>query len=49
MIEIKKVKITFPKTLNLSPEKKDEVDRNLIVKKINKYGFFDKDGKWKEK
>ncbi len=43
-----KVRIELPRKLSVTKETKEEIDRNLMIKKLKKYGFFDKDGKWKE-
>jgi len=48
-MKLKDIKITFPDKIKVTPEMKDEIDRNMIVKKVNKLGFFDDEGKWKEK
>jgi len=48
-MKLKKIKIILPDKIKVTPEMKDEVDRNMIVKRVDKLGFFDKEGKWKEK
>jgi hypothetical protein len=48
-MKLKKHSLIFPKQLKVDKIDKDNFDRNLIVKKLKKYGFFDENGKWKEK
>jgi hypothetical protein len=49
-MKVKSVKIIqIPNKWYASNAAVDEVDKNLIKKKLNKYGFFDENGKWKEK
>jgi len=48
-MKLKKIKISFPEKIKVSPETKEKLDANMIIKKVNKLGFFNKEGKWKEK
>lgn len=49
MMKVKNIKVTMPKKVKVTKEQKEEFDRNLLLKKIRGYGFFNKEGKWKEK
>jgi hypothetical protein len=49
MIKAKSIKVELPKKWLASNAVLEEVDKNLITKKLKKYGFFDENGKWKEK
>lgn len=44
-----KVTVELPKKLSVSQKTKEELDNKLIIKKLKKYGFFNVEGKWKEK
>jgi len=44
-----KIKVELPEKLKVSKEIKEEVDRNLLIKRLKGYGFFDKNGNWKQK
>lgn len=48
-LKLKEIKIELPREVKISKELKEEFDKNLLIKKLKKYGYFDKDGKWKEK
>lgn len=49
-MKVKSIKIIeLPKKWEVKNSSKEELDINLIKKKIKKYGFFDENGKWKEK
>jgi hypothetical protein len=48
-MKAKQVQVIIPKKLKMEQYDKDKIDRALIVKKLKKYGFFDENGKWKEK
>lgn len=49
MIKAKSIKVELPKKWLAPNAVLEEVDKNLIIKKLKKYGFFDENGKWKEK
>lgn len=50
-LEVVDIEIVFPDTISAEKEQKEKEDFDyaLLIKKLNKYGFFDKDGIWKEK
>ena len=48
-MKVKSIKVEIPTKWYASNAVVEEIDKNLIVKKLKKLGFFDENGKWKEK
>jgi hypothetical protein len=49
MFKSTKIKVEIPREFKITKENKDELAKELLIKKLKRYGYFDKDGKWKEK
>lgn len=43
------IKIELPKRVKVSNVTREKIEKDLLIKKLNKYGFFNEFGKWKEK